>query len=180
MKEHFYICECECGNIKSINRNGLLGHTKSCGCLNHARKEKNKGWKGYGEITGFMWAQLKARAKNKEIDLNISIEEAWQQCEKQNKKCALTGLPLVFPKGSKKLENRQHTASLDRINSKLGYIVGNIQWVHKDVQFMKNCFSQDHFFEVCKLVVKYNSLQIDNLAYNEKGWSPGLKRTGSI
>jgi len=29
----YWICECKCGNIKSIRRSGLIGGTKSCGCL---------------------------------------------------------------------------------------------------------------------------------------------------
>lgn len=31
------LCRCECGNLKEVDINKLhSGHTKSCGCLNHA------------------------------------------------------------------------------------------------------------------------------------------------
>ncbi len=45
------------------------------------------------------------------------------------------------------------TASLDRIDSRLGYEPGNIQWVHKDVNQMKWHLSNDRFIEVCRAVV---------------------------
>lgn len=33
-KVNYWWCRCECGNVKSICYNSLLGKTKSCGCLN--------------------------------------------------------------------------------------------------------------------------------------------------
>ncbi len=43
---------------------------------------------------------------------------------------------------------RKQTASLDRINSKKGYVKGNIQWVHKNVNFMKSSFSTTVFLNL--------------------------------
>lgn len=60
--------------------------------------------------------------------------------------CALSNVPL----------SSIDKASLDRIDSSLGYIEGNLQWVHKDVNKMKNDFNQDHFIEFCKLIAKHN------------------------
>lgn len=45
------------------------------------------------------------------------------------------------------------TASLDRIDSSKGYIKGNIQWVHKDINKMKNNYNQAYFINLCALVV---------------------------
>jgi len=46
----------------------------------------------------------------------------------------------------------KHTASIDRINNSRGYLKGNIQLVHKDINFMKGKMSQDDFIKMCKLV----------------------------
>jgi len=46
------------------------------------------------------------------------------------------------------------TASLDRINSDMGYVEGNVQWVHRDINFMKGCLSQHNFIHLCQLIVK--------------------------
>jgi len=44
------------------------------------------------------------------------------------------------------------TASLDRIDSSKGYVKGNLQWVHKDINMMKNHYNQKYFIEICKKV----------------------------
>ena len=45
-------------------------------------------------------------------------------------------------------------ASLDRIDSSLGYIEGNVKFVHKDVNIMKWDFSEERFLEVCEKIIK--------------------------
>ena len=46
----------------------------------------------------------------------------------------------------------RQTASLDRIDSNLDYIEGNVQWVHKRVNAMKSDMSTKEFLEWCTLV----------------------------
>ena len=42
MSQVFWICECECGNKKSISRQSLIsGRTQSCGCINYSIGEQN-------------------------------------------------------------------------------------------------------------------------------------------
>ena len=64
--------------------------------------------------------------------------------QEQGGKCALTGIPLTF--------HPERTASLDRIDNELGYERGNIQWLHKDINWMKGTFSPERFIELCRLV----------------------------
>lgn len=56
----------------------------------------------------------------------------------------------------------EQTASLDRIDSSKGYIPGNVQWVHKDVNKMKLALSEKRLLELCTLIVqKFSSLPVD-------------------
>jgi hypothetical protein len=48
------------------------------------------------------------------------------------------------------------TASLDRIDSSKGYVEGNVQWVHKRINIMKNDLSDSEFIEWCRVVSKNN------------------------
>ena len=38
-----------------------------------------------------------------------------------------------------------------------GYEEGNVQWVHKDINIMKNRYAQDYFISLCILVVNKNT-----------------------
>lgn len=144
--------KCECGSIiEKFLADVVSNRVKSCGCFRTRNRQKNVNWNGYKEISGNYWQIIKTGAKQRGLSVNVTIEDIWNQYEKQNGKCALTGLDLKFRTKSKSSDG---TASLDRIDSKIGYEVDNIQWVHKDVNFMKMKYSQDYFIHICKLIAK--------------------------
>jgi hypothetical protein len=148
-----YLCHCECGNEKEIQGCHLTnGHTTSCGCSWYKYGENNKTWKGYKEISSRFFGTIKRNAKLRNLLCDITIEECWDLFLKQNRKCALSGLPLVFEANNGKITG---TASLDRIDSSIGYILDNIQWVHKDINTMKWNTHQDKFIYMCNLICKY-------------------------
>ncbi len=143
-------CICDCGNKTTLVGYSLRsGKTKSCGCLKRRYKKENPCFNGYNDISGLFFAHIKHGAKLRKLKFCITLQEIWDLFIQQNKSCALTGLPLRFQSSGLKTDG---TASLDRIDSSKGYELGNIQWVHKDINKMKQDFPQDKFVEYCKLV----------------------------
>lgn len=159
-------CICDCGKvvIKDANR-VVRGLYKSCGCLlkemqdsfndRHVKTgRKSSRWKGSGDVPKQVWNNIYHSALRREIPFEITIEEIANQFVVQNKKCAISGELLTFGKQIKRngmspaeyfaLTN---TASLDRIDSTKGYVKGNIQWVHKDINKMKQNLTENLFFE---------------------------------
>lgn len=55
------------------------------------------------------------------------------------------------------MQTGETTASIDRIDSSNGYIEDNIQWVHKDVNMMKQKMTNIELIEMCKLIVENNN-----------------------
>ena len=149
--KYYYTCECDCGNIKEVSRLSLNGGRNSCGCLLNERPVWNqrKSWTGYGEISGRIWTALKNKAFERELGFDITIEDAWKQFENQNGCCSLTGVPLIFS------NSNSRTASLDRIDNTKGYLKDNIQWLHKDVNWMKGKFSNNIFRQILALVATH-------------------------
>lgn len=49
------------------------------------------------------------------------------------------------------------TASLDRINSNAAYVTGNVQWVHKHINKMKNDLPEDVFVSMCAAVSNHKA-----------------------
>ena len=77
--------------------------------------------------------------------------------EQQKGICAITGLKMLEPVGyvaSRVPLKLPKTASIDRINSKKGYIRGNIQWVCVFANLAKNTFDDELIKEVFKEMKK--------------------------
>jgi hypothetical protein len=154
MYKYYYSCKCECGRITEVQRNNLMfGHTKSCGCLRRRKGKENKCWNGCGDLSGRIWSGILSKARERNLDVDVSIEDAWAQYEKQKGKCALTGWPIDFNYGKGHYSDK--TASLDRIDNTKGYVKDNIQWLHKDVNWMKGRFETCRFKEICNAVAEY-------------------------
>lgn len=148
-----WLCECECGKLKEIiGYNLRSGHSKSCGCQTYKIKSNHQNWNGYEEISGTFFNAIKDNARNRDLIFDISIEYIWDLFLKQNRKCALSGLELTLPQ---KCKDNIHTASLDRIDSTKGYIKGNVQWIHKDINVMKMDLIEEKFFNYCKLIYEH-------------------------
>lgn len=150
-----WICKCDCGCEKSVGAAHLKnGQIKSCGCLQRRKGSEHPLFNGAGKITGSFWfnrvmRRTKTSATHRALEVTITPEYAWKIFLKQKEKCAFTGLHLKFPEHGK---DNTWTASLDRIDSDKGYIEGNVQWVHKHINKMKNNFKDEYFINMCKLV----------------------------
>lgn len=119
------------------------------------RKGKdNPKWKGGDIVPASLHYDYKHGAERRGIIFDISIEDMEKQYKKQNGLCAISNIELTMPIARTMF--KQCTASLDRIDSNKGYIVNNIQWVHKKVQQMKWNISQNEFIEWCKIIAKNN------------------------
>lgn len=114
----------------------------------------NKNTKKFGDIHRSYIYLLKDRAKRKRLKFNLDGNYLWNLFLAQNRKCRFSGLDLVFPKAWGEKSKTEITASLDRIDSNLGYIKGNVQWVHKTINTMKMNLSDRDFIYLCKKVAK--------------------------
>ncbi len=117
--------------------------------------KNHKNYKGYEEISSTYFNRLRLGAARRGLTFNIPIEYIWGIYKKQKNICALSGIPIFFTE--KYYLQHEKTASLDRIDSRFGYIKGNVQWVHKDINRMKHDFSEKIFLEYCRSVVKHHS-----------------------
>lgn len=94
-----------------------------------------------GEFTFYLNKSRNRKNKNLNFDLDeLYLKELW---EKQNQKCALSGINIYLKKG----KNTPITASLDRIDNKKGYIKNNVQFVAYSINLAKNSFSDDQIIK---------------------------------
>ena len=91
--------------------------------------------------------KCKVGAETRGIDWDLTIEAVYELYVAQEKVCALSGIQIGWAE-----IGAVHTASLDRIDSSLGYTLSNVQLVHKDINMMKQTYSNERFVELCKAV----------------------------
>jgi len=151
----WYLFRCTCGNERTASGLSVRqGNIKSCkDCKPKCRH------KGSGDISINWWNahvlkqwKKRKRGRGSLLGCSISISFAWELFIRQERRCALTGLELMFPK--KFTDYGTGTASLDRIDSTVGYHEGNVQWVHKDINMAKQRKNNTEFVQLCTLVVE--------------------------
>ena len=120
---------------------------------------------GHEDLCSTFYANIVYSAKRRNIDFDLNPEYLWGLFIGQNKKCALSGLDITLNKNfANKLGKRNNTASLDRIDSTQGYVSGNVQWLHKDVNHMKGKLKQPDFKKYCQ------DIYFNSLHKNRPGW----------
>lgn len=148
-------CICNCGR-KFTSRGADIrqNKVKTCGCQINSGNRRN--WQGYEEISKGFWKTIceNRHKRRKVLDFDITIEYIWELFIQQQRRCIFTNLELTFGTSTKDRQNQ--TASLDRIDSNKGYIKGNVQWVHKHINKMKNNYSDADFIWYCKKVAENN------------------------
>jgi hypothetical protein len=152
---------CKCGNTFRRREDAIRYRPhQSCGCdtktLQGANAKRIR-WKGIGDLSKTMFTDCRRNAKKRKIEFNITIENAWEQFEKQKGICSISGVPIQLSVGNLRSDRKGRTASIDRIDSNKGYTTDNIQWVHKTVNLMKNVTNQPDFIEWCRKITIHNS-----------------------
>lgn len=148
----------ECEN-KAYNRAKRLRKqhmfcSRSCSCshrnknlpkearakINEKQSDRTTGNK-YNYKGVFTYYLNKTRNRNRGFDLDEEyLVEIWQ---KQNGRCALSNIVIHLKDGNHTLS----TASLDRIDSNIGYLRGNVQFVAYAMNLAKNKFSDQDVFK---------------------------------
>lgn len=157
-QEQYWQCQCVCGNFREMPTKSI--HCKkpqiSCGCYYKTLeyKKKLKNWNGVGEFSSKFYGRMIRGAKKRGWKMLVSMEFLWHLYEKQNRKCALTGIPIVFDTTSRQLDGN---ASLDRIDSSKDYTEDNVQWVCKQINWMKQDYDNEEYKYFCTKVHNYSN-----------------------
>lgn len=151
-------CRCDCGTEFECQWQTIRkGETQSCGCYARERRHEVH-FTGVGRLSGSYWNKLVSNAKLRGIVFRLTKEYLWDLFRKQEGICALSGVQLQLSRGK---DDGEQTASVDRVDSSVGYVPGNVQWVHKDLNKMKLDHSQEGFIEWCRLVANRNEPKME-------------------
>lgn len=163
IKEGIKLCN-NCGiqqnidkfNSDSKNSDGLRSTCKTCmiNCV-------NKYGSTFDGFIKLLYKDLKHNAKNRNINVNITVEDIKKQFDIQVGLCALTKFKMTwtkFPINSPSHINNKFNISVDRIDSKKSYTINNIQLVCAIANIIKYNLSQNKLVEICKKISKNKDL----------------------
>lgn len=175
------ICrECEDNNKRKEEWNGELLKCHKCGkflpvtefgtsdhypyrnhydarCRACRTKRENERKKEYTEdvrlikILQVRFLAAKGRSKKQNLPFNITKEYLKELWDKQNGKCAISGLEMTFEQCNGRVPTN---VSIDQINHKNGYTIGNIQLVCMAVNQMKSDMLMEDLYKFCDLIIK--------------------------
>lgn len=158
-----YVVECPCGYTGTRRKDhvdqGRTIECKPCSSKRTAAKFPPPcSFQGVGRLSKTHFSVIRNGAWRRGLLFDVSIDLLWELFEKQQGKCAYTGRDLVLELSIKNSNVNWDiiTASVDRIDSNLGYTEDNVHWVHKEINRFKNNYSHDKFVSMCHEVVYGN------------------------
>lgn len=150
-----YICD-SCKEEKTLDDYPKCGKTKLgyqryrrfCrACWSKERKAYRKTPAGFFEG---LWSNLVSKAKERNLEVEISKEDVINLFDKQGGFCAITGFPMQTTQES---GINDYAVSVDRIDSSEGYTLDNIHLVCARVNIMKMNMTQEHLEFWCSKIL---------------------------
>ena len=163
------ICTCDnCGveftkPQSEINRNLKIGRrnfcTRSCSGMGNFKNfgdgknnydiSKHSG-NSRDEFTPFRYHLRNCKKRYKDFNIDLPhLNELW---ESQNGVCPFSGVKLILNAYTDIFKDQRYSASLDRIDSTKGYIKGNVRWVSRSINHLKNDMTDEQLIEFLKII----------------------------
>lgn len=182
-------CQCSCGLIAFVLCHHLVkGTSTKCTKCNLGTRQymNNPNWKGEGVVPKSLLSKISSSAARNGIEYKLTPTYVNTLYADSGRSCAISGQPLSLGSlissgtvlsgsytiiGGQTIMSGQEisshqfvgssnsNATLARINPELGYVEGNVMWVHKAVEPMlrKSKTSSDQFIQMCLDVAQAHS-----------------------
>lgn len=142
------MCRCECGGVWPVDTIQLRRETtKQCRACRYINRTHTAGRR--------FWLRCQRNAKVRGYPWRITLKQFMDLYAAQGGKCALSGVPLVWAETAAQLSTGVGTASFDRIDSRKGYVKGNVQWVHKEVNMLKGRHTDAELIRWARLIAAH-------------------------
>lgn len=99
----------------------------------------------------FRFLGARGRAIRNNIPFNLELNDVINLWEAQDGLCALSGLPMTFELRRGRIPTN---VSIDKIDSRLGYVRGNVQLVCMACNQIKSDLTDIEMYNFCKNIVK--------------------------
>jgi hypothetical protein len=165
-----FICQCTCGEIKSVQSNALLlGKSQSCGCL--VRNDEKEIWEGQ-----FHYHQ-KYMAEPRGLELSLTLEQ-FKALSQSNCHYCNEAPFLATRSGIRDGQPTQFRNGIDRKDSSLGYVIENCVPCCFPCNLMKGTTPYEEFLARISKINNHRILPIEleiNKEDSHHQWEPQKK-----
>lgn len=138
-------------NSNIFYREGKDRRCKNCKHLQYKKRLLLNNSSTIEQLINKRFLGLKDRAKKLNLEIDIDIDYLKELWNKQEGKCALSKINMTNISNKGRILTN---LSIDRIDSKLGYIKNNIQFVCMAVNQMKSDLTLDELYFLCESILK--------------------------
>jgi len=139
-----WICQCDCGNIKSISKHSFDHGAKSCGCL-QKESAMNLAIPNAGADRKSWINKYKRRAKDNGVEFSLTDEQFYDICSKRCFYCNVEPSLKSHGYKTKKDVGKYLANGIDRKDPNIGYVFENCLPCCKICNFMKTNKSLELF-----------------------------------
>jgi len=160
-----------CQDLRSLKLKESIRKSSRTYCKTNPDKIKIKSAKFYKRkyysgtlenIIDYRLQGCRKRAKEKHLEYNIDSNFVIKLCHDQNDKCALTGIKFDH-NFDDSFSKRPFSISIDRIDSKLGYIKNNVRLVCSIVNTALSEYGDIIFDTICEASVIHKNKEKNNV-----------------
>jgi hypothetical protein len=149
----FTVCEDE---AKGFGKQSPYTWCLECKRAKTRRQRSSK--RGY---IRYLYNQMRARARTKGRDCTVTEQDLHDLWTAQNGCCALTGVPMTHTYSPDMVAvSRITNGSVDRVDSAVGYVPGNVQFVCVRVNLMKGPMREEQLFALCSAILEHNNSRV--------------------
>lgn len=118
-------------------------------CCKTCVKNRFKNWTKVN-LLKYRFVSARNRAKYKNIEFTISLDDLSDLIISQDNKCFYSGIEF-------NPDDEHYTPSIERVDSSRGYVKDNIRLIVNCINYMKNDMSEEKFFEVINIIYNYRN-----------------------
>lgn len=145
-------CNRSCSKTYTNKNEMSLSTRKKCG--EHIRQYSGNRQDGLSPFRYFI-TKSKSKDRSHYGEPNITAEYLKTLWNQQQGKCSYTNIQMILPRNTVEYQTGKTPirASLDRIDSNKGYVIGNVEFVCYAINMAKNSFTCNEMKEFLRLIV---------------------------
>lgn len=151
-----FLCECSCGTKRDVLKESLVsGNSLSCGCYKKDNIIKSWGVKNrMNSAFNHLFVIYKSTAKRQGHCFKLTKEEFYKLVTSDCYLCGIKPSSVIKPTAKIAISKEFFYNGIDRIDSSIGYISGNVASCCTTCNRMKLDHNLDYFINHIKLIIK--------------------------